>query len=82
MLLPLLPWEPNRVRVLVVGGGDESKTSAGPDTAATDTAEIFDFDPTLPASARQAGWRSTEGSIAGGGPPHGVTGNPNTLFCR
>jgi hypothetical protein len=60
---------PVPVRILVVGGGDENATSVSGTTIwpppgstasnATNTAEIFDFDPALPITVRQPGWRTT-----------------------
>jgi hypothetical protein len=58
VLLPLRPSEPNRVRILIVGGADERRTDQGSSVPATNTAEIFDFDPTLDSSSAQSGWRA------------------------
>lgn len=57
VLLPLRPSEPNRVRILIVGGADERRTTQWSDVPATNTAEIFDFDPTLGSAVAQSGWR-------------------------
>jgi hypothetical protein len=57
VLLPLIPEQPDDVRVLVVGGGNEQNTVISPTNQATDTSEIFDFNPFFSAATKQAGWR-------------------------
>ena len=70
VLLPIpASTGPVPVRILVVGGGDENATSVSGATTwplpgsvasiATNTAEIFEFDPALPLTVRQSGWRTT-----------------------
>ncbi len=56
-VLPLRDDEPNRVRILVAGGGDERVDCQGHETEATNTTEIFDYNPTLASSTPQPGWR-------------------------
>lgn len=51
VLLPLLPTEPNRVRVMMIGG-------EGADGLATNTAEIFDFNAEV---SLQLGFRDPRG---------------------
>jgi hypothetical protein len=51
VLLPLVPEEPQQVRVMVIGG-------QGHDDEATNTVEIFEFDRANPANSR---WRNPAG---------------------
>jgi hypothetical protein len=55
VILPFLPGD-SSVRVLIVGGGDETKSTIDPNTLATDTAEIFTFNPLLGSLTGQVGW--------------------------
>ena len=57
VLLPIIPERPNDVRIMVVGGGNEANTTISWTNQATDTSEIFDFNPSLSSAARQTGWR-------------------------
>jgi hypothetical protein len=59
VLLPLDADKPNQVRVLVVGGGGAADGKLTSTTPATNTAEIFGFDPSLGSLSGQAGWRVT-----------------------
>jgi hypothetical protein len=70
VLLPIpASTGPVSVQILVVGGGDERATSVRGATTwpppgsvasvATNTAEIFQFNPALPLTVRQSGWRTT-----------------------
>ena len=60
-LLPLLPEDGYRTRVLMAGGGGAKECDLGADTAATRSAEILDVDP----AATTGSWRNTD-----------ATGNP------
>lgn len=55
VLLPIDMRLP-QVRLLAVGGGDETREKVGEDVVATNTAEIFDFDPEDPSNST---WRAT-----------------------
>lgn len=57
VLLPLIPEKPNEVRILAVGGGNEQNTTISWTNQATDTSEIFDFNPAFSAARKQTGWR-------------------------
>lgn len=57
ILLPLIPEQPDDVRVLVVGGGNEQNTVISWTNQATDTSEIFDFNRFFSAATKQTGWR-------------------------
>ncbi len=59
VLLPLLPDQPDGVRLLVVGGGDEMKTNIDEDVQATNTAEIFTYNPDSTPTLPPTGWRAT-----------------------
>lgn len=47
VLLPLLPEESNRARILVLGGGNENDMRVGLHRIATNTAQIFEYDANL-----------------------------------
>jgi hypothetical protein len=59
VLLPLDPDAPNQVRILVVGGGGAAEGKLNRMTPASNTAEIFDFDPSTGSLLGQRGWRFT-----------------------
>jgi hypothetical protein len=59
VLLPLDPDQPDKVRVLVVGGGGAADGKLNRLTTASNTAEIFQFDPSTGSLLGQAGWRTT-----------------------
>ena len=59
VLLPLLLDKPDRVRLLIVGGGDETKTDLDEHTRATDMVEIFTYNPDSDAALPSTGWRTT-----------------------
>lgn len=59
VLLPLVPDKPNQVRLLVVGGADETKTDLDEHTRATDMVEIFTYNPKSDPTLPPTGWRTT-----------------------
>jgi Glyoxal oxidase N-terminus/Galactose oxidase-like, Early set domain len=58
VMLPLDPATPTKAKVLVIGGAGGPDGGFNPGTPATRTAEIFEFDSTLPLSS-QSPWRFT-----------------------
>lgn len=59
VLLPLISNEP-RARVLIAGGADESKLYVDHEVQATNTAEVFGFNPALAPSQEQSGWKAID----------------------
>jgi hypothetical protein len=51
-MLPLLPEQPNRARILVLGGGNENDARLTISAVATNTAQIFDYDANLSPSSQ------------------------------
>lgn len=61
VMLPLDPAAPTKARILVIGGGGGPHGSINAATAASNSAEIFDFDSTV-ALDTQPQWRFTKDS--------------------
>jgi Domain of unknown function (DUF1929)/Glyoxal oxidase N-terminus len=61
VVLPLDPDAPTKAKILVVGGGGGPHGTIGPATAASTSAEIFDFDAST-ALDSQPQWRFTRDS--------------------
>ena len=58
VMLPLDPDQPTRASILVIGGGGAVDGGLSSNTPADNTAEIFEFDSSLPLD-EQAQWRFT-----------------------